>query len=211
MNQANLSICLSLGLLYLLKDSNHNGSPNKQEMEFAKGFDSSMTSEGLRAHVLEGLGLPDSFFRLGSDAYLDMVKEIKAYWSKGNIILRGPSEWMIKNLDIGEPAVYQNKRVFLDIPFRGGKKKFIVYRNSERKDSSGNIIAKKIEWGDPKLSVKNDQYDRAKSFWARHGCDGEFKSGKENKKLDPMTPGFWACYGPTLFASQLDLQTDMPW
>jgi hypothetical protein len=204
MNQADVSICLSLGLLYLLKDSNHNGSPNEQEMEFAEGFDSSMTSEGLRAHVQAGLGLPDSFFRLGSEAYLDMVKEIKAYWSKGNIILKGPSEWMMKNLDVGEPAVYQNERVFLDIPFRGGKKKFIVYRNSGRKDSSGNIIAKKIEWGDPKLSVKNDQYKNSKSFWARHKCDSE-------KKMNPNKAGFWACYGPTLFASQLDLQTDMPW
>ena len=184
----------------------------RKEIEFAEGFDSSMTSKGLRKHIEEGLGLPDSFFRLGSKAYLKMFKEIEAYWDKNNVILRGPTKWMIENLEVGTPAIFDGERVFLDVPFRGGQKKFIVYHNSGRTNSRGEIIAKKIEWGDPNLTVKNDQYNRSKSFWNRQGCDGYYKkSGKKTRRLDPSTAGFWACYGPTLFASQLELQSDMPW
>jgi len=184
-----------------------SGSANKkQEIEFAEGFDDSMTSEGLKTHIEKGLGLPDTFFRLGSEGYLDMFSEIKAYWSKRNVVLRGPTKWMIENLEVGTPAIYKGERVFLDVPFRSndGKKKFTVYHNSGRKNKDGEIIAKKIRWGDPVLTVKNDQYDRSKSFWKRHQCDNK-------KKMNPMKPGFWACYGPTLFASQLELQSDMPW
>lgn len=201
MNKANTMIGLSIALITLLQKQ---GSFNEQEMKFAEGFDESMTSEGLRAHIHAGLGIPDSFFRLGSQGYLDMVQEIKAYWSKGNIILKGPSEWMMENLDVGDPAIYKNEKVYLDVPFRGGKKKFIVYRDSGKKTADGTIIAKKIEWGDPERTVKNDVYKNSKSFWKRHRCDSK-------KKMNPDVAGFWACYGPTLFASQLELQTDMPW
>ncbi len=185
---------------------------NPREIEFAEGFNENMTSRGLQEHVKEGLGLPHTFFRLGSKAYLKLYKDLEAYWDQDNVILRGPTKWMVENLEVGTPAVYQGERVFLDVPFRGGKKKFVVYHNSGKKDTEGEIIAKKIEWGDPNLTVKNDQYDRSKSFWGRHGCDGYYKrSGKKTRKLDPTTAGFWACYGPTLFAEQLELQSDMPW
>ena len=191
-------------ILPFLVSKEEGGFNTSKEIEFADGFDASMTSKGLKSHIEKGLGLPNTFFRLGSQGYLDMFKEIKAYWDTGNIILRGPTKWMIENLDVGKPAIYQGESVFLDVPFRGGKKKFIVFRDSGRKDRQGNIIAKKIEWGDPTRTVKNDQYNRARSFWARHKCDTD-------KKMNPDTPGFWACYGPTLFAAQLELQSDMPW
>ena len=60
---------------------------------------------------------------------------------------------MAKNLEVGKKAVYKDresgrtKQVKLDSPERGGNKKFIVYRNSGRTDEEGNILAKKIEWG----------------------------------------------------------------
>ena len=83
-----------------------------------------------------------------------------------------------KNLEVGKKAIYKDrksgrtKKVKLDSPERGGNKKFIVYRNTGRTDKeTGEIVAKKIEWGDPGLSVKNDDPGRAKSFWARHQCD----------------------------------------
>ena len=211
MNRNTANILISLLLFPFVMSSRRMGGYNKspttkQEIEFSKGFDSSMTSEGLKSHIEQGLGIPNTFFRLGSKAYLDMFDEVKAYWSKKNIILRGPTKWMVENLEVGTPAVYQSERVFLDVPFRSndGKKKFTVYHNSGRKTKDGEIIAKKIRWGDPVLTVKNDQYDRSASFWKRHKCDSK-------KKMNPMKPGFWACYGPTLFSSQLELQSDMPW
>lgn len=174
-------------------------------MKFIKTFeDWQNVSPELKAHVEEGLDLTNSFFRLGSDAYIKLFEEVKQYWDKGNVILKGPSGWMAKNLEVGKPAIYQGKKVKLDSPERGGKKKFIVYRNTGRTDKDGNVVAKKIEWGDPKLDVKNDDPGRAASFWARHGCD-------KMEKMDPTKAGFWACYGPTLFGKQLGLKSDQPW
>lgn len=158
--------------------------------------------ENLKAHIEEGLGLNDSLFRLGSEAYIQLFEDAKEYWDKGNIILKGPSAWMAKNLEVGKEAYYQDKKVKLDVPGRGGNKKFVVYRNSGKKDDDGNIIAKKIEWGQPKVSIKNGDESAASSFWARQSCDS---------KTDPDTAGFWACYAPTLFAKQLGFSSDAPW
>ena len=179
-------------------------------MKFIKTFeDWKGVSPELKAHLEEDLDLTNSFFRLGSDAYSKLFEEVKQYWDKGNIILKGPSGWMAKNLEVGKDAVYKPRggnqiKVKLDSPERGGKAKFIVYRNSGRTDKEGNIIAKKIEWGDPSTTIKNDDPKRAASFWARHGCD-------KATKMDPNKAGFWACYGPTLFSKQLGLKSDQPW
>jgi len=174
-------------------------------MRFVKTFeDWNNVSPELKAHIDEGLDLRNSFFRLGSEAYAKLFEEVKEYWDKDNIILKGPSAWMAKNLEVGKDAVYQDKKVKLDSPERGGNKKFIVYRNTGKTDKDGNIKAKKIEWGDPKLAVKNDDSKAAASFWARHQCDLK-------KKMDPDKAGFWACYGPTLFGKQLGLKSDQPW
>lgn len=179
-------------------------------MKFIETFEEwQHVSPALKQHIEEGLDLTNSFFRLGSDAYVELFEEVKQYWDKGNIILKGPSGWMAKNLEVGKEAVYtprggNQKKVKLDSPERGGSKKFIVYRNSGRTDKEGNIIAKKIEWGDPNLTVKNDDPGKAANFWARHGCD-------KKEKQDPMKAGFWACYGPTLFGKQLGLNSTEPW
>lgn len=174
-------------------------------MKFVKTFENwNQVSPALKAHIEEGLDLTNSFFRLGSDAYVQLFEEVKQYWDKDNIILKGPSGWMAKNLEVGKPAIYQGKKVKLDSPERGGNKKFIVYRNTGRTDKDGNVVAKKVEWGDPNLSIKNDDPGRAASFWARHGCD-------KMEKMNPEKAGFWACYGPTLFGKQLGLSSDNPW
>jgi len=179
-------------------------------MKFVKTFeDWNSVSPELKAHIDEGLDLTNSFFRLGSEAYAKLFEEVKEYWDKDNIILKGPSAWMAKHLEVGKDAIYKPRgkdpvEVKLDSPERGGGKKFIVYHNSGRKDKEGNIIAKKIEWGDPNLSVKNDDPDSAASFWARHKCDTKAKQ-------DPTKAGFWACYSSVLFSKQLGLKSDQPW
>ena len=180
-------------------------------MKFVKGFkDWERVSEGLRYHVENGLDLTDTVYRLGSDAHSALWEEAKQYWDEGNIILKGKSAWMAKNLEVGKKAVYKDRKsgrtreVKLDSPERGGNKKFVVYRNSGRTDEEGRIVAKKIEWGDPNLTVKNDDPGASASFWARHHCDSR-------EKMDPDKAGFWACYGPSLFANQLGLSSDQPW
>lgn len=179
-------------------------------MKFIKTFeDWEKVSPELKAHIDEGLDLTNSLFRLGSDKYCELFEEVKQYWDKGNIILKGPSGWMAKNLEVGKPAIYKPRggkqiKVKLDSPERGGKAKFIVYRNSGKTDKDGNIIAKKIEWGDPSTTIKNDDPGRAANFWARHKCDTQ-------AKMDPNKAGFWACYSSVLFAKQLALKSDAPW
>ena len=180
-------------------------------MKFIKTFEAfDAVSPALKAHINEDLDLTNSFFRLGSEAYAQLFEEVKEYWDKGNIILKGPSGWMAKNLKVGTKAKYRPQGgnwtdVELDTPARGGDKKFVVYRDSGRTDEDGNIIAKKIEWGDSTgLSIKNGDPGAAASFWSRQQCDS---AGKK----DPDTPGFWACYAPTLFGKQLGLKSDAPW
>ena len=179
-------------------------------MKFVKTFeDWDVVSPELKAHVEEGLDLTNSFFRLGSEKYGELFEEVKQYWDKGNVILKGPSGWMAKNLEVGKKAIYKPRggnqiNVKLDSPEKGGSRKFIVYHNSGKTDKDGNIVAMKIEWGDPNLTIKNDDPARAASFWARHQCDLQ-------KKMDPTKAGFWACYGPTLFGKQLGIKSDQPW
>jgi len=162
-------------------------------------------SEGFRYHLENGLGISDSVYRLGSEAYKNLFEETKKYWDEGNIILNGKEAWMAKNLEVGKDAIYDGKKVELDTPKRGGDKKFIVYHNSGKKDDDGNIIAKKIEWGDTSgLSIKNDDPGAAASFWARQQCDTK-------ARMDPDKPGFWSCYAPSLFSKQIGLSSDEPW
>ena len=179
-------------------------------MKYVKTFEDFQVSEGFRYHMENGLDITNSVYRLGSQAYKELFEETKKYWDEGNIILKDKAAWMAKNLEVGAKAKFKDAGdrmidVELDTPFRGGDKKFSVYRNSGKKDEEGNIIATLITWGDTSgLSIKNEDPKAAASFWARQQCDLQ-------KKMDPNTAGFWACYGPSLFSKALNLSSDSPW
>ena len=170
-----------------------------------KSFKDFQVSENFQYHLDNGIGISDSVFRLGRDAFKKLFEEAKKYWDEDNVILNDKDAWIVKNLEVGKKAIYDGREVELDTPSRGGDKKFLVYHNSGRKDKDGNIVAKKIEWGDSSgLSIKNDDPKAAASFWARQQCDTK-------AKMDPLTKGFWACYCPSLFSKQIGLQSDEPW
>ena len=65
---------------------------------------------------------------------------------------------------VTEAAEYQGKKVTLNDPVRGGKKKFYVYVKNEK----GNVV--KVSFGDPNMEIKRDDPARRKSFRARHNC-----------------------------------------
>jgi hypothetical protein len=160
-------------------------------------------------HLDNGLGISDSVFRIGSDAHRKLFEETKEWWDKGNVILNGKEGWMAKNLKVGKDAKFKTANgswidVKLDEPSRGGDKKFKVYHDSGRTDDDGNIIAVEIQWGQPGVAIKNDDPGAAASYWARQQCDLK-------KSMDPTTPKFWSCYGPSLFTKQLGLSSDNPW
>lgn len=81
-----------------------------------------------------------------------------------------------------EGSEYQGRKVTLNKPFRtpGGPKKFSVYVKNDK----GNVV--KVNFGDPKTSIKRDDPERRKSFRARHQCDTN--PGPRWKAR------FWSCY-----------------
>jgi hypothetical protein len=173
-------------------------------MKLIKIANKIVVSEMLDYHLKNNLSIVDTVFRVGSEAYCDLVNEVRELYKNGTIKLSENDRIIVSKLQTGTRAVFKGKSVVLDSPSRNtgnSKKKYIVYHNSGRKDKDGNIIAKKIEWGDPKLPVRNGDPEAAKNFRARHQC---------SSKSDQSTPGWWAC-NIHLFHKQLGLESDRPW
>lgn len=80
--------------------------------------------------------------------------------------------------DLGE-ATYQGKEVSLNKPSAGDVKKSKVYV-----DPDGDGKAKKVNFGDPNMSIKKNDPARRKSFRARHNCD---EPGPKDKAR------YWSC------------------
>jgi hypothetical protein len=76
--------------------------------------------------------------------------------------------------------LYKGRKVDLNKPRRGGKKKFYVY---VRNPKTGKII--KVEWGARGMSVGISDPARRKSFAARHRC--------ATHANDKTKPRYWAC------------------
>lgn len=157
-------------------------------------------SESLQYHVENGVSLSASVFRIGSDAWCDLVNEVRELHGRGLLKVNENDEFILMT-EAGGKGIYQGKEVPLDSPKRGGSKKFYVFVNSGRKNAEGRVVAKKVAWGDPKLSVKNQSEDRRKSFLARHKC---------STKHDRTTPGWWAC-NVHRYAKQLGLVSSKRW
>jgi hypothetical protein len=76
-------------------------------------------------------------------------------------------------------ATYQGKKVPLNKPMAGDVKKSKVYV-----DPDGDGVAKKVNFGDPNMTIKKDNPARRRSFRARHNCDNP---GPKDK------PRYWSC------------------
>ena len=162
---------------------------------------SPVVSENLQYHLDRGLSLHENVFRIYSDAWLALVEEARGLYNAGFLALNDDDADLVES-HIGQTAVYKGRTVRLDAPmplksrldeaeYKGKKvltgkpfrtpgegKKFAVYV----KTKSGRV--KKVRFGDPNLTVKNDNPARAKSFRARHKC---------SEKKDREKAGYWAC------------------
>jgi len=76
-------------------------------------------------------------------------------------------------------AKYKGKKVTLNKPTKGDRKKYKVFITNPK---TGNV--KKIEFGDPDMEIKRDDPEKRKSFRARHKC---------KQKKDKTTAGYWSC------------------
>lgn len=177
-------------------------------------------SDALQYHIDNGLTLTDNVFRVYSQGYFDLIKEVRQLWKEGKIDLneedtlmvesdlgerikvRGEivyldAPFIVEEEDVLEEAEHRGKKVKLGKPFRtpGGPKKFAVYVKSP----GGNV--KKVTFGDPNLKVRNSNKGAAKSFRARHKCD---------QKKDRTTAGYWSC-SIGRYAKQLGLSSKNSW
>lgn len=158
-------------------------------------------SEALKYHLENCIPLHENIFRVYSPAYMSLVDEVRGLYDRDLIALTDEDADLVES-DLGRTAEYKGRTVRLDAPFpvrsrldeaeykgkkvRIGKpfrtpgegKKFAVYVKSD----SGKV--KKVRFGDPNLTVKNDNPARAKSFRARHKC---------SEKKDRAKAGYWAC------------------
>jgi hypothetical protein len=158
-------------------------------------------SEGLRYHIDRGICLHDNVYRIYSEAWYALVEEARNLYEMNLLALNDEDAELVEG-DVGERAEYKGRTVRLDSPFpvrerldeaeyKGKKvatgkpfrtpgegKKFAVYV----KTKSGRV--KKVRFGDPNLTVKNNNPARAKSFRARHKC---------SEKKDREKAGYWAC------------------
>ncbi len=79
-------------------------------------------------------------------------------------------------------ATYQGREVPLNKPMSGDVKKSKVYV-----DPDGDGKAKKVEFGDPNMTIKKNNPARKKSFRARHGCDDPSVPKPKDKAR------YWSC------------------
>ena len=160
-------------------------------------------SENMQYHLGNNLSLSNTVFRMGSEAWMDLVNEARSLWEKGLIEVNENDEYILMT-EAGRTGVYQGKSVALDAPRRapaGEKKKFLVYVNSGRKNAEGRVIAKKVTFGYRGLKVRNANPKAAKRFRARHKC---------SSKSDKTTPGYWACKTGS-YSKQLGLSSSASW
>ena len=161
-------------------------------------------TENLKYHLNNQIPLFENIFRSHSDAFFELINEVRYLYENGMIELSEKDTEIVES-DLGKIAKLSNGyEVYLDIPLieedlneseyqgrkvqvgrpmrnSGGGKKYVVY---VKNPSTGKI--KKISFGDVHggLSAKVSNPKARKAFASRHQC---------SKKKDRMTAGYWAC------------------
>jgi hypothetical protein len=158
-------------------------------------------SEGLKYHVREDIPLMESVYRPGSKAFFDLINEARARYFARELALTEDDAELVES-DLGQWGVYEGREVALDFPIseeadamleaeyqgrkvklnkpkRGGRKKFYVY---VRDPKTKNI--KKISFGQPGMTTGLRDPKRRKSFRNRHRCE---------QTKDKTTASYWSC------------------
>ena len=158
-------------------------------------------SEGLKYHVREDIPLMESVYRPGSKAFFDLINEARARYFARELALTEDDADLVES-DLGQWGVYEGREVALDFPIseeadamleaeyqgrkvslnkpkRGGKKKFYVYVKNPK---TGKV--KKVSFGAKGMTTGLRDPKRRKSFKNRHRC---------TQKNDKTKPGYWAC------------------
>lgn len=187
-------------------------------MKFKK-YTEFVSSNNLQYHIDNNISITESVFRIGSEAYLNLINEARALHERGEIELCEEDKFIVENLKTGQKGTItingKKKTVTLDDPHirrkdEPSKMLFIVYRPhpSGKKDKeTGLVKAMAIGFGQDtgpgKDDIRQKHQDpaRRKQFLARHGC---------SKKTNMYASGWWSC-NVHKFYKQLGLKTNDPW
>jgi hypothetical protein len=177
-------------------------------------------NEHIRYHIQNELGISDSIFRIGSDAYLDFVNEMRTLYSEGKIQVSEDDQFILEKLFTGKKGTWKNPKtekketVTLDDPRLLNDPDdwhlYQVYRpakSGEKDKDTGLPKVVEIRFGTKTASDKPDVREihqdpsRRSAFLARHNC---------KEKKDEWASGWWSC-NIHLFYKQLGLKTADPW
>ena len=180
----------------------------KYEYTINLGENKKKSNEGLNYHIKNRTPLTENVYRVGSDAYFNLIKEARVQYKKGNYTPLNEEEKEMLESDLGEWATFRGEKVPLDFPMytetleerkkrkkkkkkdppigkptknTGGGKKYKVF---VRNPKTGKI--KKITYGDSQGGLKGNwnSAEARKSFASRHRCA---------EKKDRTKAGYWAC------------------
>ena len=150
-------------------------------------------TENLKYHINNQIPLFENVFRSHSDAFFDLINEVRDLWNKGKIDLNNKDILMIES-DLGKKVKIGKEYVYLDAPYiyeteegvlteskiPKGPKKFAVYT----KDKTGGV--KKVTFGNSNLILKESR-----------NC---------SQKTDRTTATYWSC-NLGRYAKQLGLSS----
>jgi hypothetical protein len=178
-------------------------------------------NEHIRYHIEKGLSISDSIFRIGSNAYLDFVNEMRSLHEAGKIRVSEDDQFILEKLYTGKKGTFtdsdtgKKRSVSLDDPHLRAKNEpsknlYVVYRPSPSGDKdkeTGLVKAVAIGFGEdpgagkPDVRDKHQDSGRRAQFLARHNC---------KEKDDPYQSGWWSCNIHRWY-KQLGLATADPW
>ena len=110
-----------------------------QEKEISKTSEGITLQEGVNAspglmfHQQHNKPLSECVFRIGSKSYVDFYAEARELFNEGVLKINEGDKILIRNTDIGEYGIFENKEVPLDIPFINEDYKFIDLINIKNK------------------------------------------------------------------------------
>lgn len=176
-------------------------------------------NENIKYHIENRLSISESIFRVGSDAYLDFVNEMRSLWNEGKIQVSEDDQFILEKLYTGQKGTYKDsdtgkkKTVTLDDPQLSPPDidtLYYVYRPSpsgEKDKDTGLVKAIMIGFGEktgagqPDVRDKHQDPGKRAQFLARHNC---------KDKHDEYASGWWSC-NIHRFYKQLGLKTADPW
>ena len=162
-----------------------------------------MLSEDLRYHRSHNVGVDRNIFRPGSSRFFKLFREVRHLSSVGLYQLNDEEEFLIKELEIGEFAIYEGELVPLDFPmleddsideakYKGRKVKLGVKGAKRAKGGKAYVYVRdpktkkirRIKFGSSLPDAMGDSKahkKRRKSFGRRHKC-----AKKKDKKYSRL-------------------------